>query len=149
MTHVIILHVFSVACVWCRMVAVAVSGTSCCSFYCLTVSVFVNVTEQKVTRPTLRSRMSPADVRSHKRSLAENAHIHLHSTTRDKHFYSPSLLSLPRLMRDLLLLARGLLLTPSRSQMIVFAAWGPDPTSPDPVTGTVEPFHRDPAESWT
>lgn len=25
--------------------------------------------------------------------------------------------------------------------MIVFAAWGPDPTSADPVTGTVEPFH--------
>lgn len=44
-------------------------------------------------------------------------------------------------MRALLLLAEGLLLTPSRSQMIVFAAWGPDPTSPDPVTGTVEAFH--------
>ncbi len=41
-------------------------------------------------------------------------------------------------MRELLLLAEGLLLTPSRSQMIVFAAWGPDPTSPDPVTGTVD-----------
>lgn len=44
-------------------------------------------------------------------------------------------------MRALLLLAEGLLLTPSRSQMIVCAAWGPDPTSPDPVTGTVEAFH--------
>lgn len=54
-----------------------------------------------------------------------------------------SLLSLPRLMRELLLLAEGLLLTPSRSQMIVFAAWGPDPTSPDPLTGTVEPFHQE------
>lgn len=27
--------------------------------------------------------------------------------------------------------------------MIVFAAWGPDPASPDPVTGTVEPVHRE------
>lgn len=27
--------------------------------------------------------------------------------------------------------------------MIVFAAWGPDPASPDPVTGTVEPVRRE------
>lgn len=27
--------------------------------------------------------------------------------------------------------------------MIVFAAWGPDPASPDPVTGTVEPVLRE------
>lgn len=32
----------------------------------------------------------------------------------------------PRLVRDLLLLAEGQLLTPSRSLMIVFAAWGPE-----------------------
>lgn len=51
------------------------------------------------------------------------------------------LLSLPWLMRELLFLAEGLFLTPSRSQMTVFAAWGPDPSSPDPVTGSVEPFH--------
>lgn len=30
--------------------------------------------------------------------------------------------------------------------MIVFAAWGPDPTSADPVTGTVEPFP--PPQLW-
>lgn len=36
-------------------------------------------------------------------------------------------------------MAEVLLLTPSRSQMIVFAAWGPDPTSADPVTGTTDP----------
>lgn len=50
-------------------------------------------------------------------------------------------LSLPPLMRDLFFLAEGPHPTPSRSQMIVFAAWGPDPASPDPVTGTVEPVH--------
>lgn len=131
-------------CVWWRMVAVAVRGTSCCFFYCLTVCVcvFVHVTEQKVMRLTLWSHMSPSDVRSHKWSIAENAHIHLHNTQEINTFTPPRcalLLSLPpRLMRELLLLAEGLLLTPSRSQMIVFAAWGPDPTSPDPVTGTVD-----------
>lgn len=46
-------------------------------------------------------------------------------------------------MRDLLFLAKRPLPTPSRSQMIVFAAWGPDPASPDPVTGTVEPVRRE------
>lgn len=77
-------------------------------------------------------------------NIAQNAPIHLHNTTRDKHIYSLSLLlllSLPWLMRELLFLAEGLFLTPSRSQMTVFAAWGPDPSSPDPVTGSVEPFH--------
>lgn len=79
--------------------------------------------------------------------MGENAWIHLRNTTRDKHFFTPPRYSLwlwlPWLMRDLLFLAEGLLLTPSRSQMIVFAAWGPDPASPDPVTGTVEPVHQE------
>lgn len=120
----------------------AVRDTSCCSSYCLTVcvSVFVHVTEQKATELTL---WSLSDAQTPKSNIGEDAHIHLHNTTRDKHCDSPSLLSLPRLMRELLLLAEGLLLTPSRSQMIVFAAWGPDPTSPDPLTGTVEPFHQE------
>ena len=125
------------------------------SFCCLTVCVrvFVHVTEQKVTGLTFvvaheSLRRSIPQVKHRRETL-----ISTYTTQQEINTFTPPrcspLLSLPRLMRELLLLAEGLLLTPSRSQMIVFAAWGPDPTSPDPVTGTVEPFHRVPAESWT
>lgn len=110
-------------------------------FDSLCACVFVHVTEQKVITLTLWSHMSPSAVRSHTWNITENAQSHLHNTQEINTFTPPRcslLLSLPRLMRELLLLAEGLLLTPSRSQMIVFAAWGPDPTTPDPVTGTVD-----------
>jgi len=83
----------------------------------------------------------PPTFRYPKWGITEDAHSHLHNTQEINTFTPPRcslLLSLPRLMRALLLLAEGLLLTPSRGQMIVFAAWGPEPTSPDLVTGTVD-----------
>lgn len=77
---------------------------------------------------------------------AKTAPSHLHSRAEINTFTPPRCTLLlsslsPGLMRELLSLAEGRLLTPSRSQMIVFAAWGPDPyLSPDPVTGTVDLF---------
>lgn len=101
------------------------------------------VTEQKATRSSLWSNESLQCMNlpvNYSRETLMSTY-----TTPEINIFTPPhcslLLSLPRLMRDLLLLAEGLLLTPSRSQMIVCAAWGPDPTSPDPVTGTMEHFY--------
>lgn len=75
----------------CWMVTVAVRGTSCCFFYCLTICVtmFVPATEQKATRPTLWSHESLQHLKPPSETWPKNAHIHLHNTTRDKHCSLP------------------------------------------------------------
>ncbi len=106
------------------------------------VCVFVHVTEQKVMKLTLWSHTGPCDVSIPQAKHCGKTLTSTYTTQQEINTVTPPccslLLSLPRLMRELLLLAEGLLLTPSRSQMIVFAAWGPDSTSADPVTGTVD-----------
>lgn len=133
-------------CVCWRMVAAAVRGTSCCLFCCLTVCVqyvCLCMWQNKRSRRWLCGHTQvPLTFDPTSKASPKNARSHLHNTREINTSTPPCCslsLALPGLMRELLLLAEGLLLTPSRSQMIVFAAWGPDPSSPDPVTGTVDP----------
>lgn len=95
----------------------AVRDTSCCFFYHLTVcmSVFVRATEQKATKLTLWSHRVPPMFEPPSETSAIGAHIHLHNTTRDKHFYSPSLLSFT--------------LAPLVDESVVIIGGGPAPNS--------------------
>lgn len=124
----------------------ATSCTSCYFFCCQCPRLWSFMTEQKAIRLTLWSPKSPRCLKPRRETLPKTLPS-TYTTQQEINTFTPSrcslLLSLPWLMRELLFLAEGLFLTPSRSQMTVFAAWGPDPSSPDPVTGSVEPFHSD------
>lgn len=131
-------------CVCVYMVEDDISGNKLYFLLLLLLSVWSFMTEQKAIRLTLWLPKSPRCLKPQRETLTKTLPS-TYTTQQEINTFTPSrcslLLSLPWLMRELLFLAGGLFLTPSRSQMTVFAAWGPDPSSPDPVTGSVEPFH--------
>lgn len=75
----------------------------------------MHVTEQKVMGLTFVVARVPPTFDPTSEASPRNAHIHLHNTTRDKHFYSPSLLSAA--------------LAPSVDERVVIIGGGPAPNS--------------------